>query len=142
MRPFNLIASTDFRRPSHSIDCSNGSAQGSIPYIAVEPPAQKWPGLKAGDPKSAGPFYLIWSDPEKSHIATEEWPFQLAGFEIQPPVRDLYPKIVPDATASSHVGHGFNLFVQNCFACHTMNGQGNSKDGPRFEFAFIARRSI
>ena len=48
---------------------------GSTPYIAFEGPGETWPNGVAN--KNPRPFYLIWKDPEKSHIGTEEWPFSL-----------------------------------------------------------------
>lgn len=97
----------------------------SIAYIAIETKKDKWPELKPGKP-SAGPFYLIWKNPELSKIGTEEWPFMLAGFEIKDSLEKTYPKIMPDPKFKP----GLNVFVKNCFACHTMNGSGLSQIGP------------
>ncbi|MEO8882179.1 MAG: cytochrome c, partial [Devosia sp.] len=38
---------------------------GSIPWIAIEPPGQPWPKLPGKD-QGAGPFYLVWQNPERS----------------------------------------------------------------------------
>lgn len=97
----------------------------SIAYIAIEFKKDKWPALKPGKP-SAGPFYLIWKSPELSKIGTEEWPFMLAGFEIKDSLAKTYPKMIPDPKFTP----GLNVFVKNCFACHTMNGNGTSQIGP------------
>lgn len=109
----------------------NSSSDQSIAYIALEPSDKKWPALKPGQP-SAGPFYLIWKNPELSHIGTEEWPFMLAGFEVKGTLESLYPKIFPSVKIqkSSAIYKGFQGFVKNCFACHTMNKSGSSNMGP------------
>ncbi len=108
------------------------SPQAATPYIAIEPSNKKWPALKGKGSKTAGPFYLVWLHPERSKVGPEEWPFQLASFEIQPPLQKQFPKVAPgpEVSATNPVVSGYNLFVKNCFACHTMNGQGNSKLGP------------
>lgn len=109
----------------------NTNKANSIAYLAIELPDKKWPQLKAGKP-SAGPFYLVWQSPELSQIGTEEWPFMLAGFEVKGSLSSLYPKILPDEnlTPESSIYKGFQLFVKNCFACHTLNKSGASQVGP------------
>lgn len=106
-----------------------GSENGATPYLAIEAPGDQWP--KAGE-KDVGPFYLIWKDPEKSSIGTEEWPFALAGFVVKDSIEATYPKIVPgpEAAENSPIRRGFRVFAKNCFACHTLNLQGQSKMGP------------
>ena len=114
-----------FSAPLTKIRLLNKDESKSIAYIAIESKKDKWPELKPGKP-SAGPFYLIWKNPELSKIGTEEWPFMLAGFEIKDSLEKTYPKIVPDPRFTP----GLNVFVKNCFACHTMNGNGTSQIGP------------
>jgi len=106
----------------------NASGSASIAYLAVESPEEPWPRNTKGI--SPGPFYLVWVNPEKSGIQREEWPFQLASFEVKGTLGSSYPAILPDAKAPVSVQRGFQLFVQNCFACHTMNRQGESELGP------------
>lgn len=111
----------------------NKDTKGSVAYIAIESPENSWPKLKTnGSPATAGPFYLIWDHPEKSKIVTEEWPFQLAGFEMKPSLEVLFPNTVLGIKLSEKnpVRRGYKLFIQNCFTCHTMNGDGNSALGP------------
>jgi len=109
----------------------NTNPAGSIAYIAIEEADKPWPALKAGKP-SAGPFYLVWPDTALSHISAEEWPYQLAGFEVKGTLESLYPQIFPDAKlpASSPAKLGFAVFTKNCFACHTLNKAGASQMGP------------
>jgi hypothetical protein len=54
----------------------HGQSGGAIPWIAIEPPDQRWPNLPGKD-ASAGPFYLIWQYPERSGVIGEQWPYQL-----------------------------------------------------------------
>ena len=109
----------------------NTSSTESIAYIAMELPDKKWPPMKPGKP-SAGPFYLIWKNPELSHISSEEWSYMLAAFEVKDSLETTYPEIFPSNKLSGDdpVTKGFQLFVKNCFACHTMNKEGASTIGP------------
>src|SRR5690606_22196061 len=43
-------------------------------WLAIEDPDHPWPGLPRNRP-SAGPFYLVWTDPEASDIKPEQWPY-------------------------------------------------------------------
>jgi mono/diheme cytochrome c family protein len=106
----------------------NASPSAAIAFLAVEPAGGPWPKNAKG--VSPGPFYLVWKDPEKSGIQKEEWPFQLAAFEVKRGLAESYPGILPDSKAAASVQAGFRIFVENCFACHTMNRQGESELGP------------
>jgi hypothetical protein len=46
-----------------------GKSGGSVAWIAVENPNHPWPKLPGKD-ASAGHFYLIWQNPERSHVST------------------------------------------------------------------------
>lgn len=101
-------------------------------FIAIEEPSRPWPPLKGTSGPTAGPFYLVWKNPELSYIAQEEWPFQLAAFEVKGTLKSLYPAIIPEANlpADSPVQRGFAVFTKNCFACHTLNLSGSAEMGP------------
>lgn len=105
--------------------------QGSKPWIAVEDPARPWPAL-AEKPNGAGPFYLVWTDPRAAHIGTEQWPFELSSIRALSGVDARFPALVPGSGLSSDspVRRGFAVFKRTCFACHTLNGEGDSKLGP------------
>lgn len=109
---------------------SNAEAK-SVAFVAIEGPEAPWPAMKPNGP-SAGPFYLIWVHPEASAISREEWPFQLAAFEVKGALTQVYPNIAPDMKlkAESAVRLGFGVFTRNCFACHTMNKEGATDVGP------------
>jgi mono/diheme cytochrome c family protein len=103
--------------------------QGAQAWLAVEDPAHPWPA-PAGNSKGAGPFYLVWTNPQAAHIGPEQWPYQLAAVRTLAGVDARFPAIVPAATADAGVRRGFEVFKRTCFACHTMNGEGDAKLGP------------
>jgi len=101
-------------------------------YLAIEAGDAAWPALKAGEPASAGPFYLVWSHPERVALAREQWPYQIVRIEtIAPPVR-RFPMIAPAVSVSANhpIRAGFAIFQRHCIACHTLNGGGDSTAGP------------
>ncbi|MFJ4343899.1 c-type cytochrome [Pseudomonas sp. NPDC089401] len=100
-------------------------------WLAIEDPAKPWPALAQGKP-SAGPFYLVWTDPQASGIRPEQWPFQIATIRRLAPVEQRFPALLPDPrlAANDPVRQGFALFQQNCLACHRLNGAGDAQFGP------------
>lgn len=101
-------------------------------YLAVEAPSARWPPLKAGSPETAGPFYLVWLRPEKSHIAPEQWPYQIARIEDVASLAVRFPDLLPAASVSSAdpIRRGLTVFTTNCIVCHTLNLAGDAKIGP------------
>ena len=124
-----------FSGPLNASDLLNTDPQKSIAFIALEDPNKKWPPLKPGQSATAGPFYLVWQNPEKSNIAREMWPSQLAALEVTTDLPSLFPKIVPKSQ-DKNVQAGFTSFIRNCFMCHTLNGQGTSQLGPDLNIPF------
>ncbi|MDE1164177.1 MAG: cytochrome c [Pseudomonas sp.] len=106
-------------------------------WLAVEDPAHPWPPLAPGKP-SAGPFYLIWSEPAAGHIGPEQWPFQIASLRQLASVAERFPAMRPDPAlaADDPVNRGFALFQKNCLACHRLNGQGDAQFGPDLNIPF------
>ncbi len=105
----------------------------SIAYLAIEKENEPWPAVHPEQgPGTAGPFFLIWKNPELSHVGVEEWPFQLEGFEIKGSLRSTFPKIFPPKrySQSSPEMRGFQIFQRSCFSCHKINGQGLSDFAP------------
>jgi len=100
-------------------------------WLAIEEPARPWPALGKGKP-SAGPFYLVWTDPQASGIRPEQWPFQIATIRRLAAVEARFPALLPDPmlTKDDPVHQGFALFQQNCLACHRLNGAGDAQFGP------------
>jgi mono/diheme cytochrome c family protein len=103
--------------------------EASKAFLAIEDPKSPWPNL-IGSTTSAGPFYLVWTDPQASAIGREEWPFKIASFVILSNPRSAFPNIYPTEDAPLNVQNGFKSFLKNCFACHKMNGNGAGSIGP------------
>lgn len=104
---------------------------GARAWLAIEDPAQPWPPLSAGK-HSAGPFYLVWTDPQAGNISPEQWPFEVASIKLMAPVAQRFPALLPDPAlkADDPVNKGFALFQKNCLACHRLNGAGDAQFGP------------
>lgn len=107
------------------------ATHGARAWLAIEDPTQPWPALGKGKP-SAGPFYLVWTDPQAGHISPEQWPFQLASLKRQAAVSERFPALRPAAelAASDPINLGFAVFQKNCLACHRLNGAGAAEFGP------------
>ena len=105
--------------------------QGARAWLAIEDPAQPWPALADGKP-SAGPFYLVWTDPQAGQISPEQWPFQIAGIKQLKTVAERFPALLPDPKLAPNdpINQGFALFQKNCLACHRLNGAGDAQVGP------------
>ena len=103
---------------------------GAVPYIAVEPPDAPWPALKPEGGPSAGPFYLVWLNPQQSRITPEQWPYQIARIEDVLPLVKRYPMLAPAASAHDTVRRGYAVFEKNCSVCHTLNLGGDATIGP------------
>ncbi|MCQ4347349.1 cytochrome c [Pseudomonas stutzeri] len=104
---------------------------GARAWLAVEDPATPWPPLgKAG--RSAGPFYLVWSDPAAGEIGPEQWPFRMMRLRVLPAVAERFPALRPDPAlaADDPVNRGFAQFQKHCLACHRLNRQGDAAFGP------------
>ncbi|MGH8712765.1 MAG: c-type cytochrome [Casimicrobiaceae bacterium] len=108
------------------------SRNGAVAYLAVEPPDAPWPPLKPEGGASAGPFYLVWMNPERGGITPEQWPYQVARIEAVAPLAKRYPMLAPAASLSAHdpVRHGYAVFEKNCAVCHTLNLGGDATVGP------------
>ena len=105
------------------------ATQGARAWLAIEDPQQPWPALAAGKP-SAGPFYLVWQNPEAAQIGPEQWPFQVARIRLLAPLAQRFPALLPATDADAAVQAGFAQFQKNCLACHRLNGAGDSQFGP------------
>lgn len=104
---------------------------GAQAWLAVEDPARPWPPLANGKP-SAGPFYLVWTQPQASGISPEQWPFQISTIKQLKTVAERFPALLPDPAlaADDPINQGFALFQKNCLACHRLNGAGDAQVGP------------
>lgn len=106
------------------------NSKGSIAWLAIEEPDQPWPALPQHG--RAGPFYIVWTQPQAAHIGPEQWPYQLVSIRKLADVATRFPALQPDPSLppNSKVRHGFVVFQHTCLACHTLNGQGDAKLGP------------
>jgi len=107
------------------------NTEGARAWLAIEDPAKPWPPLAQGK-HSAGPFYLVWTDPQAGNISPEQWPFEVASIKRMAPVAERFPALLPDPAlkADDPVNQGFALFQKNCLACHRLNGAGDAQFGP------------
>ncbi|WP_437884622.1 c-type cytochrome [Pseudomonas sp. LRF_L74] len=105
------------------------SSQGAQAWLAIEEENQPWPALAPGKP-GAGPFYLVWSNPQAGQIGPEQWPFQVARIRQLGTLEERFPTLLPASDASDDVRAGFAQFQKNCLACHRLNGAGDSQFGP------------
>jgi mono/diheme cytochrome c family protein len=105
---------------------------GAVAYLAVEPAEAPWPPLKAGQARTAGPFYLVWLRPEKGAITSEQWPYQIVRIEAVASLAKRFPMIVPAVKlpAGHPIRAGFAAFQKHCIVCHTLNGGGDATLGP------------
>ena len=104
---------------------------GSVPWVAIEDPAAPWPPLP-GKSDSAGPFYIVWLDPERSHVRQEQWPYALAALtEVEAPAR-RWPQIAVDPSLGPNAvaRHGQEIYVVQCLPCHRVRGGGEGDMGP------------
>ncbi|VVO35279.1 c-type cytochrome [Pseudomonas fluorescens] len=110
---------------------------GAQAWLAVEDPQHPWPPLAAGKP-SAGPFYLVWSNPQAGQISPEQWPFQVASIKLLAAVTERFPALRPDPQLAPNdpVNQGFALFQKNCLTCHRLNGAGDAQMGPDLNIPF------
>ena len=107
------------------------NTQGARAWLAIEDPAKPWPPLSEGKP-GAGPFYLVWTNPQAGNISPEQWPFEVVSIKRMAPVAERFPALLPDPAlkADDPVNKGFALFQKNCLACHRLNGAGDAQFGP------------
>ncbi len=103
----------------------------ATPWVAIEDPARPWPRLPQKR-VSAGPFYLVWQNPERSEISPEQWPYAIASLTAVASPVQRWPKIAVATSlpAASPLRRGQSLFIANCLACHRLGGQGEGTVGP------------
>ena len=103
----------------------------AVPWVAVEDPAHPWPDMP-GKTVSAGPFYLIWQDPKRAGIATEQWPYALAALTAVASPLQRWPALAvdPSMPADAPARRGQAVFIANCLPCHRLGGSGEGSIGP------------
>jgi mono/diheme cytochrome c family protein len=108
-----------------------GGEGSATPWVAVEQPGRPWPNLP-GRNTGAGPFYLIWTNPERAGVTTEQWVYNLAGLTAAESPAHRWPQLATDASlpSQSPARRGEQVFVANCLPCHRLNGGGAGEMGP------------
>jgi len=132
-----IVALDGFAAEAAVAPMLNADPARATAWLAVEDPAQPWPGLPGNRP-SAGPFYLIWNNPAASGIKPEQWPYQIARIRQLAPAAERFPAMRPAVSepAGSRVRHGFEVFQAQCMVCHTFNYQGDARMGPDLNVPF------
>jgi mono/diheme cytochrome c family protein len=104
---------------------------GATAWIAVEQPSQPWPNLP-GRSAGAGPFYLVWTHPERSGVTNEQWVYNLAGLTATESPAHRWPQLAidPSLPPGASARRGEEVFAANCLPCHRMNGGGAGEMGP------------
>lgn len=108
-----------------------GEENGAVAWIAVEPPTQAWPNLPGQD-SGAGPFYLIWTHPDRSGVTSEQWVYNLAALTAAESPAHRWPQLAidPSLPPEAPARRGEQVFVANCLPCHRLNGGGAGEMGP------------
>jgi mono/diheme cytochrome c family protein len=108
-----------------------GASGGATAWIAIEDSKAPWPNLP-GKQKSAGPFYLVWQNPERSGVGSEQWPFALASLNGADDPASRWPQLAVASSlpADAKERSGQSVFIKNCIPCHRLNGAGESHIGP------------
>lgn len=128
-QPVQVRATDGFVAELNSTPLLNTDPAKARAWLAIEPPDQPWPPLGPDRP-SAGPFYLVWTQPQASGIGPEQWPYQTAEIRVTTQVAERFPAMAPGAGASAQVQQGWQAFQTHCLACHTLNRQGDARLGP------------
>jgi len=100
-------------------------------WLAIEAKDTPWPALKPGAP-SAGPYYLVWTAPEKMGISPEQWPYQIARIADSQPLVARFPQMLPQRGLAKDgpEWRGLQAYTVHCAACHQINGGGDATLGP------------
>jgi mono/diheme cytochrome c family protein len=109
-----------------------GRTGSAVAYLAVEPADAPWPTLGHNGTHTAGPFYLVWSNPERSGVAPVLWRDQVVHIESLGALSKRFPALLPAASVAPKdaVRRGFAAYVRQCSACHTLNLAGDATLGP------------
>jgi len=108
---------------------TRGAAGGAVAWLAIEDPARPWEPLPHHT-KSAGPFYLVWENPQRSNIRSEQWPHWLVSLELVESPLHRWPQLELPAGQASAARAGQKIFLSFCLPCHRLNGGGASDTGP------------
>jgi mono/diheme cytochrome c family protein len=110
---------------------ARGASGGSVAWIAIEDPVHPWPHLRDKS-SSAGPFYLVWEHPERSGVASEQWPYAIASLTGGADPLQRWPQLSLDANVppGDPARRGQEVFIVQCLPCHRLRGAGPGEQGP------------
>jgi len=109
---------------------TQGASGGAVAWLAIEDPARPWESLPH-QTKSAGAFYLVWENPERSNIRTEQWPHWLVSLTLVESPLHRWPQLeLPPGQNANAARAGQKVFLSFCLPCHRLNGGGASDTGP------------
>jgi len=70
------------------------------------------------------PFYMVWIGVDAEAAHRKPWPYQLATIEVAS-LEQAFARAAPNGLPSEDPGwRGFERFVAECIACHSVNGEG------------------
>jgi mono/diheme cytochrome c family protein len=88
---------------------------------AAAPPAEMWEPFPTPGPKrTPAPAYLVW--PRAAEDPSHPWPYGIVGVRIGSAGAMLGPAEPVQSTARP----GYELFLQHCLKCHSINGVGGT----------------
>jgi hypothetical protein len=85
----------------------------------------------AGQASERGPFYLVWENPERSSVGSEQWPYALAGLTgVDDPVR-RWPQLAVDLPCERRQGTSWAGIVhQELHSLPSPQRRGRKRDRP------------
>jgi mono/diheme cytochrome c family protein len=110
---------------------AEGQHGGAVAWLAVEDPSQPWAPLP-NESHSAGPFYIVWENPERSGVRSEQWPHSLVSLSFVESPLHRWPQLqLPASRTSDEAARsGQKVYLSMCLPCHRLNGGGASEVGP------------
>jgi mono/diheme cytochrome c family protein len=110
---------------------AGGGYGHSVAWIAIEDSQHPWPHLE-GKPYSAGPFYLVWENPELSGVGSEQWPYALVSLTSVSDPLHRWPQLTLGAGVPNNhpARRGQAVYVVQCLPCHRLRGAGEGTLGP------------
>lgn len=111
---------------------AQGAHGGAVAWLAIEDPARPWEPLPHHT-TSAGPFYLVWENAQRSNIRSEQWPHWLVSLALVESPLHRWPQLEFSSGQTSDTSAaraGQKIFLSFCLPCHRLNGGGASDTGP------------
>ncbi|MCW8418225.1 cytochrome c [Fluoribacter dumoffii] len=123
-----FIAKDNFHVYVPSAKVMNCDKKASIALLAIEPKS-KWPTIQNHTGDTAGPYEVIWLNPELSYISNEYWAWSVVALKIRHNL-DYHHVLAPPKTTNASINNGYKIYISHCEGCHRMNYMGKSNIGP------------